>query len=199
MYPFQFLFALALLSPEAVVEQARKDGAKDVRVNRIQLDEDPQLEVVIQFIIPAQGVMGRVLDQDGGQWREVGRFGSWWRFEDADAEKFLEFRETVVSGIKDVVVRYRGGGTEVSGTTLEVHRLRKGVLVNVLSVKEQETAMEHPSGDVFEISAQLTFAPGRIDTVTTRNPGNKKTCVTYTWNESRFRFEESSAQNDCRP
>jgi hypothetical protein len=199
MYPFQFLFALALLSPEALVEQARKDGAKDVRVHRIQLDEDPQLEVVIQFIIPGQGVVGRVLDLVDSEWREVAKFGSWWRFEEADAERFLEFRETVAHDVKDIIVRYRGGGTEVSGTTLEVHRLRKGVLVNVLSVKEQETAMEHPSGDVFETSARTTFAPGRIDTLTTRNPGNKKTCVTYTWNEARFRFEESSTQNNCRP
>src|SRR5437868_1028861 len=119
MYPFQFLLALALLSPEALVEQVRKDGAKDVRIHRVQLDEDPELEVVVQFIIPGQGVIGRVLDQNGGAWREVGKFGSWWRFEPTDAEKFLEFRETVTAGIKDIVVRYRGGGTEVSGTTLE--------------------------------------------------------------------------------
>lgn len=199
MYPFQFLFALALLSPEALVEQARKDGATDIRIHRIQLDEDPQLEVVIQFIIPGREVVGRVLDQHGDGWRQAGEFNSWWNFEPADAKRFLEFRETVASGINDIVVRTRGGGTEVSGTELSVYRLRKGVLVNVFSVKEQETSMEHPSGKVFETTARLTFTSGRIEIITTRDPGNKKTCATYLWNEARFRFEESSTQDNCRP
>jgi hypothetical protein len=199
MYPFQFLFALALLSPEALVEQARKDGAKDIRIQRVQLDEDPQLEAVIQFIIPGQGVFGRVLNQDGGTWREVGKFNSWWDFEPADADRFLEFRETVAAGISDLIVRTRGGGTEVSGTELTIHRLRKGVLTSVFSLREQETSMEHPSGKVGEVAARLAFTPGRIDITTTLNPGNKKTCATYVWNEAGFRFEESSAQNNCRP
>ena len=199
MFPFQLLFALAVLSPEAVVEQARRDGATDVRVQRIQLDDDPPLEAVIQFILPGQGVMGRVLDPDGTGWREAGKFNSWWRFEPADAYRLFEFRETVAAGINDVIVRHRSGGTEESSTNLDIYRLRKGVLVNVLSLKEQQTAMEHPNNDVYENAAQITYKSGRIDVLLIRNPGNKRTCATYTWSEVRFRFEESSTDNNCRP
>jgi len=199
MFPFQLLFALAVLSPEAVVEQARKDGATGIRVQRIQLDDDPPLEAVIQFILPGQGVMGRVLDPDGSGWREAGKFNSWWRFEPADAEKLFEFREIVTPGVNDLIVRHRSGGTEESSANLEIYRLRKGVLVNVLSLKEQQTAMEHPNNDVFETTAQLTYKPSRIDVLSIRNPGNKRTCAIYTWNEARFRFEESSTQDNCGP
>ncbi len=146
MPAFPFLFAFALLSPETLIEQLRRDGAQDLRVHRVQLDADPSLEVVLQCIIPGQGV----------------------------------------------IVRYRGGGTEVSGTTVEVHRLRNGNLVNVLSVSEEETAMEHPSGNVSVTSAEITYAPGRITTVTTRHPGNRRTCVSFAWDEARFHFEEEN-------
>lgn len=200
MLAFQILFALALVSPEAVLEAARKDGANDIRIYRVQLDTDSALEVVLQFIIPSQGVIGRVLDQDGGGWQVVGKFNSWWRFEAADAESFLEFRETVTPGVKDVIVRHRGGGTEISGTTLDIYRLRNGVLELVLSVMEQETAMEHPSGDVFETNAQIAYMPGRIKTVALRRPGNRKTCISYVWSAARFRFEDdpSTDNSACR-
>ena len=190
MPAFPFLFAFALLSPETLIEQLRRDGAEELRVHRVQLDADSSLEVVIQCIIPGQGVIGRVLDHHNGVWRMIGKFGSWWRFEPADAVRFLEFRETVATGVKDIIVRHRGGGTEVSGTTVEVYRLRNGNLVNVFSVSEEETAMEHPSGNVFVTSAEITFAPGRITTVTTRHPGNRRTCASFAWNEARFHFEE---------
>ena len=192
MPAFAFLFAFALLSPETLIEQLRRDGAQDLRVHRVQLDADPSLEVVLQCIIPGQGVIGRVLDHDNGVWRMIGKFNSWWRFEPADAGRFLEFRETVATGVKDIIVRYRGGGTEVSGTTVEIHRLRDGNLVNVLSVNEETTAMEHPSGNVFVTSAEITYALGRITTVTMRRPGNRRTCASYAWNEARFHFEEEN-------
>ena len=117
MPAFQILFALALVSPETILEAARRAGAINIRVHRVQLDADSAIEVVLQFIIPGQGVVGRVLDPDGGRWRVIGEFNSWWRFKEADAKRFFEFRETVRPRVMDLIVRSRGGGTEISGTT----------------------------------------------------------------------------------
>ena len=63
MPAFPFLFAFALLSPETLIEQLRRDGAQDLGV---QWDADPSLEVVLQCIIPGQCVIGRGQDHNNG-------------------------------------------------------------------------------------------------------------------------------------
>jgi hypothetical protein len=193
MRVFQFLFAVVLLNPEARVEQLRRQGATAIRLQRIQLDSDEQLEAVVQYELADSGVHAIVLDSRGSEWREVGKFNSWWNFTKPDAERFLEFRETVQKGVQDILVRTRTGGTEESRTALELHRLKEGVLVNVLTVTESSTAMEHPSGDVFTTITTLSYAPGRITAKSIRNPGNRQTCVTYLWSASLFRFEADAS------
>ena len=46
----------------------------------------------------------------------AGKFNSWWNYTKADSGNFLEFRETVETGVKDLIVRTRGGGTEEAVT-----------------------------------------------------------------------------------
>ena len=190
MIPFHILLALAVVSPEARVAQLRSEGASDIRVHRVQLDADAPLEVVLQFIAPAPAGAhcAEVWDEGGGGWHTVGKFDSWFEFQPKDADRFLEFRETVEAGVRDMIVRRKGGGTEVSGTTLRIHRLRNGTMAEVLSISEEETAMEHPSGDVYVTKARVTFALGRVTVESVRQPGDKRTRATYVWDAARFRF-----------
>ena len=66
MPAFPFLFVFVLLCPETLIEQLRRDGPQDLRVPRVQLDADPSLEVVLQCIIPGQGVIGRGQNHNNG-------------------------------------------------------------------------------------------------------------------------------------
>lgn len=183
-----FLLAAVLVSPGAFVEQLRKDGAAGVRLERVQLDGDPELEAVVRFEREGAGAFAVVLDSGGGGWREAGRFNTWWNFVKADGERLVELRETVETGVKDLIVRTRNGGTEDSRTVLEVWRMREGRMVAVLSVTERETAMEHPSGDVYSTAARVAFALGRVTVEAVRQPGDKRTRAAYVWDAARFRF-----------
>jgi hypothetical protein len=189
---FQFLLALALASPETNVEALRRQGATAIQLHRMQLDADPALEAVIQYELPEKGVHAVVLDQRGSEWREAGRYNSWWNFTKSDASRFLEFRQTVGPGVNDILVRTRSGGTEDARTTLEIARLKDGAMITVLSIKEHETAMEHPSGDVFTTEARIEYAPGAITVRSTKKPGSTNTCQLYRWNAAAYRFEDES-------
>lgn len=190
MPAFQFLFALALSGPEAHAKTLQNQGATALHIHRVQLDADPSIEAVIQYELPAKGVHAVVLDQRRGEWRVAGRFNSWWNFTKADATRFLEFRETVDPGVKDILIRTRSGGTEDARTTLEIARLKDGAMVIVLAISEHETAMEHPSGDVYSTEARIEHAPGLVTVRSTKRPGNALTCQLYRWNSAAFRFQE---------
>ncbi|MBI2689234.1 MAG: hypothetical protein HYX27_23265 [Acidobacteria bacterium] len=192
MHALPLLCFLASASPDALVEQLRQQGAVSVKVHRVQLDRDAPLEAVVQYELPGSGVHAQVLDEANGTWRVAGKFNSWWNYVPGDAERFVEFRETVEAGVQDLLVRIRGGGTEDSRTLLEIYRLREGALVSVLSIKEQETAMEHPSGDVYATNARVQFAKGRVTVNYVKKPGGATRCVMYVWKPVQFRFDEES-------
>ena len=74
MRAFQFLFAVIFSSPEGLVDHLRQRGANGIQVHRAQL------EAVIQYELPHSGVHAIVLDSHGSEWREAGKFNSWWNF-----------------------------------------------------------------------------------------------------------------------
>lgn len=197
---FQFLMAVAVFgSPEAFVGTLQ--GAAEVRVHRVQLDGDAELEAVVQYEVAGSGVYAVVLDQRGGEWREVARFNSWWNYERGDYGTFLEFRAVAEAGVQDVIVRVRSGGTEAARRVMEVFRLREGTMRSVLSVVEEETAMEHPSGDVFATAARVRFAGvGRVEVRSVRNPGGLVRCRVFVWDGEGFGFKEDpgAAVDACR-
>lgn len=182
------LLAMAIGGPEGFVQQLRKDGAVGVRLERVQLDSDPELEALVRFERDGAGAFAVVLDFTGGEWREVGRFNTWWNYAKADGEGLVELRETVEAGVQDLVVRTRNGGTEDSRTVLEVWRLRAGKMVVVVTLTEQETAMEHPSGEVYSTAARVSFSLGRMAVENVRQPGEKRTRAAFVWNAAQFRF-----------
>jgi len=193
MSAFHILLALALASPEQLAEQLRLQGATGIRVQLAQLDEDPAMEALVQYELPGSGVHAKILDLGKSGWQTAGSFNTWWEFKPEDAERFIEFRETVRLGVQDVVVRTRSGGTEASQTTVEVFRMKDGALAGVLRMKEREVAMEHPSGDVFTTEAKITIEPGKVTVRSIRHPGGIESCRLHTWDAERFTFLEG----DC--
>lgn len=188
MLVFQLLFAVAIVNPETLADQVRRQGGTDVRIERVQMDGDAPLEAIVRYELPDSGVHAVVLDATGGEWQTAGHFNSWWEYTKADGEGFLEFRETVAAGIFDVIVRTRSGGTEESRTALEIWRMRGGRLESVLELTEQESAMSHPSGEVSVTVRKLSFIPGRIMVRAVKAPGDHTSCEAFGWSESSFRF-----------
>lgn len=189
------MFALLLLAaptPEALVSQLKASGATAVTLEYTQLDADPDPEAVIRYTKSDTGAHALILDLQSNTWREIAHFNTWWNFTPADASTLLTLQPTVDPAINDLIVRTRSGGTEDSRTSLEIHRLRTGYTTNVLAITEQETAMEHPSGDVYTITTIIEVNPGKITVQATRNPGNRQTTNLYTWNPTNFRFEPTA-------
>lgn len=203
MVLLQLLLALAPLDPDAFARDLAKTGAANVRVRRVQLDRDAPLEAIVQWEMPDTGAHAAVLDPAGPAWRELARFNTWWSYLPADGERLIETRPLVDPAVQDLLVRVKSGETEHVRHTLTAYRLREGKLLPVLEIKESETAMEHPSGDVFTTTAAVTFAPGRVTVRTKREPGGRTGCALHVWNEDRFRFDErpcdSLADDHRRP
>lgn len=185
------LVALALASPEALQEQLRRDGAVGVRIERVQLDGDAEPEAIVRFDREGSGAFAVVLDFVGGEWREAGKFNTWWNYAKTDGDRLVELLETVEPGVKDLLIRTRNGGTEESRTVVEVWRMRKGQMVPVFTVTEQETAMEHPSGDVYSTVARVSFSLGKVTVESVRQPGDRRTRKQYLWDAARFQFTEA--------
>lgn len=167
-----------------------KTGATNVRVRRVQLDRDPELEAIVQWEMPDTGAHAAVLDPAAPGWRELARFNTWWSYLPADGQRLIEARPLVDPAVHDLLVRFKSGETEHVRHTLTLYRLRDGKLRPVLEIKESETAMEHPSGDVFTTTAAVDFAPGRVTVKSKREPGGRTACALHVWNEDRFRFDE---------
>ncbi len=194
MWTVALLLAMGGLDPENLARQVRMAGATGVRVERVQLDGDAPLEALVRYEMADSGAHAVVLDPVGDGWREAGRVNTWWNYVAEDGARLIELRAVVEASVMDLVVRVRSGETEHARTTLSIYRMRDGRLVNVLDVKEHETAMEHPSGHVFTTRAEIAYAPGRVTVRSKREPGGRLECAAYQWDSARFRFEEEACR-----
>lgn len=193
--PDTVFFALLLLAaptPESILQQLKSAGAAAITLEHAQLDADPEPEAIIRYTQGDTGAHALILDWQSKAWREVAHFNTWWNFTPADAASLLTLKPTVDPAINDLIVRTRSGGTEVARTTFEIHRLRNGAATNVFSLTEHETAMEHPSGDVYTTNASIQIAPPRITVHSTRNPGSRRATIVFTWNPEKFRFDATA-------
>jgi hypothetical protein len=185
---FHFVLLLAATTPEALVQQLRVQGATEVSVTYARLASGSADHAIVRYIHPQSGAHALILAPSESGWREAAHFNTWWSFEPRDAALLLELRPLVDPAVTDLIVRTRSGGTETALTQLDFYRLRDGAAVNVLSLKEYESAMEHPSGDVTTTVAAVEFpAPGRILVRTAMDSG-ARTCTLYVWDAPAFRF-----------
>jgi hypothetical protein len=168
------------------------ERARDVRLAFIQLDDDAAEEAVLQFD-DGRGVAAVVLDARGAGWEIAGKFNDWWNYKPAHADRFIELRETVDGGVKDLLVRTHGGGTEEETIDVELFRMRAGKLIPVWKANEYSYKMEHPSGKAATSVSVVAFPePGRAVVRT------GTVCRAFVWSRESFRFEEAAGGGGCR-
>jgi hypothetical protein len=109
----------------------------DARLFLVNLDSDEEAEVIIMVSGTPASTAAVVFDHQKGGWIQVGEFHYWWHWNANQAEKFIELREIVLSGTKDVLVRTQNGGTGVSETELAIYRMRNGRLYRVFRIVEE--------------------------------------------------------------
>lgn len=190
MPPLPLLAALALLNPESLAEQVRRSGGSDVAVEMVQLDADAAMEAIVRYTGAETGAHAVVLDRAPAGWVEAGRFNTWWGFTSGDAARLLTLRPTVETGIADLIVRTRGGGTENEHTLFRIFRLREHRVVLVFEVREQDVSMEHPSGNVKTTVARVEFpSPGVLHQFSSSDSDTTSRCTEFRWNPASYRFE----------
>jgi hypothetical protein len=109
----------------------------EARLYAVNLDSDADLEYIL---IASHGFPNRsiaiVLDKSGDDWRVVGDFSYWWHWDPNEAERFIELREIVWAGRKEIIVRDHGGGTGLAETSLSIYRMHDGYLYRVFRTTE---------------------------------------------------------------
>lgn len=105
-----------------------------VAVYREQLDEDPAEEIVLALEV-AGTVNVFVADQQQGEWWRVARFVNGFR-DGCTIAGTLAFKETRKAGIRDLLIRLSGGGTDIVSTDLTIYQLREGTVRRLFHVVE---------------------------------------------------------------
>ncbi|MCX6592981.1 MAG: hypothetical protein NTZ56_15790 [Acidobacteria bacterium] len=105
-----------------------------VAVHWEQLDQDPEEEVVLALEV-AGTVNVFVVDQHQGEWWRVARFANGFR-DGCTLDGTLAFKQTRKDGIRDILIRTSGGGTDIVSTNLTIYQLREGTVRRLFHVVE---------------------------------------------------------------
>jgi hypothetical protein len=172
----------------------------DVRLFGVNLDSDPELERVLVVKANLDSV-ALVLKKEGGVWWELGGFaccgpGS------RDPDSFIELKDTVWYGIKDLIVHQGAShGTGVGEIDLAIYRVWKGHLYRVFNIVESAyTMQESESSRITYPNVDSSSAPRIIVVQRTKEMGHRTTttCVPYRWDTARFAFVQTPAtRNLC--
>ena len=82
------------------------------------------------------GTIATVLYQNGKAWWAIGDFTYWLYWDANEAERFVELREIVRYGRKEIIVRDHEGGTGIAETWLSIYRMQNGNLYRVFRTLE---------------------------------------------------------------
>ena len=110
----------------------------DARLFVTNLDSDEEMEVV--FVLTRSrrvASVALIFDHQETGWMQVGQFEYFWRWNPDGAEGFIEFREIIDSGRKEVLVRLMNGGTGVAEQAVTIFRLHKGLLYPIFQMIEE--------------------------------------------------------------
>ena len=188
----------------------RWDGAQfpkpfDGRLLLVNLDSDEEQEVILILSASFLGTVALVFDHREDGWWQVGSFGYSWHWNANQAERFIELREIVSYGRKDILVRITEGGTGIAETTLSIYRLSKGRLYRAFRTMEDgyryvygsgitvsdKRTIEYPESDsdarfllVHHVSRTEPDEPSRSNPVR-----EKKSCSVYRWEAREFTFK----------
>jgi hypothetical protein len=175
----------------------------DIRLARINLDDDEDREAVLTFTSGGKVTTAVVFDRSVGRWWQVGEFDYSWHWNSDDAERLIEFREIVWPGRKDLVVRTATGGTGVASTELAIYRLYRRLLYRVFQTTE--TAYDLTGEERRRISYEdlqggrpIIVVKGITTTSQADNAssgsGKRKlaSCNAYVWDPHNFTFQMST-------
>jgi hypothetical protein len=109
----------------------------EARLYAVNLDSDSDLEyVLIANTDFPPGTIALVFDKIGASWWVIGDFSYGWQRDANEAERFIELREIVHYGRKEIIVRDWGGGTGFAETGLSIYRMQNGSLYRVFRTVE---------------------------------------------------------------
>jgi hypothetical protein len=180
----------------------------DARLYAVNLDSDSALE----YILVATGdfrTFALVFDKTGESWYVVGDFSYWWHWDANEAEKFIELREIVHYGQKEIIVRDWGGGTGMAETWLSIYRMHNGSLYRVFRTLEdgfhflyggvgnseyEHRTLEYPDHDR---NAPAILVARRVKRIEPAKKGGairvSRDCSAFRWDAATFDFVANKA------
>ena len=186
------------------------DGSQpvDARLYAVNLDADAGLEyMLIASGFPASTI-AVVFAKDGEGWWMVGQFSYWWHWSANEAERFIELREIVWPGRKEIIVREQGGGTGFAETNLSIYRLHKGYLYRIFQTTEDafhyvygggRSEYEHRDLEYLERdNSDRVFVVVRYEKRTefdqhSRRTQKARSCSVFRWDGASFSLGEDMA------
>ena len=189
-------------------EEIASDDPIEARLFAVNLDADPELEYIVIVHGQPNRTVALVLDKAGDAWRVVGDFSYWYHWEPNEAERFIELREIVWSGRKEMIVRDYSGGTGVGATAISIYRMNDGFLYRVFHTTEDRhsfiigqgsTEYEHRTIEFLEHAwnepASIIVRYGkRTEPPEQGQPVRRSSaCSVYKWDAVNFIFSEERA------
>jgi hypothetical protein len=169
----------------------------DVRFLAVKLDADPDLERVLIVKTGAGRAAASVFKKLDGVWWELGSFGCC-AIGGTNPDPFVELRDTVWPGTKDIVAHQGGAqGTGVGEWRLLIYRVWKGQLYKVFDIVESAyNLVESESSQIAYPDTDSYTAPRIIivDRTTEREHRRAPTCIKYRWDPDRFAFLRASTR-----
>jgi hypothetical protein len=183
---------------------------RDARLYAVNLDAGSDLEYVFAMSSWPVGSVAYVFAKDAEAWWEVGKFGYRWHWNSDQAERFIELREIVSYGRKDIIVREQNGGTGFAVTDLSIYRMHEGRLYRIFHTTEDAFHYVYGGGEtVFEerkieypepgpVGGKFLVVRYRGRTEPDKPDGKSRTrhtqsCSAYWWDAAHFVFVEQKS------
>jgi len=171
---------------------------EDTRLYAINLDADPDLEYVLEAKVAFAATIAWVFKKGPEGWWMVGEFNYSWHWDPNQAERFIEFREIVQYGRKEIIVRDTGGGTGLAQTRLAIYRMNNGFLYRVFETTEDSVSYIVGTGVTEYEHRDIEYpdpggADGRTFLIVRLKRQGIRTCSAFNWDALSFRFSEDKA------
>jgi hypothetical protein len=195
----------------------------DIRLIYTILDESGDLKPLLIYTYNSIYTRALIFDKHDGDWWIVGDFSYSWHWNDEQAERFIELREIVSPGRKDIVVRTMSGGTGIVTEELSIYRVQGGRTYRVFRTESLSdyAAVGRPGVDSYTERRQLRYFVGDdadkptiaehftktamlvSRTIPTRPIARSVTsnCRAYIWDTERFQFllDKQTGSKTCVP
>jgi hypothetical protein len=189
--------ALQQLSVGATEFEGHAPEVTDARLIWTNLDKNHELEAVVMYTDSRRATHAFVFAKQQNEWWQIGNFHYRWHWNSESAEHFVEFREIVWPGRKDLIVREASGGTDVVQTELRIYRMYGGLLYRVFTILEEKDVnaylesnrLSYYDSDAAEppsiVVRHVKIAHHADDA---EGPADVATCSGYAWDAGKFAF-----------